>query len=49
VWISVRDEGYGFDTGALPDSTRSGKLLATHGRGIYLLRAFMEAGTQESG
>jgi len=42
VWISVRDEGYGFDTYALPDPTGSGNLLATHGRGIYLMRAFMD-------
>jgi serine/threonine-protein kinase RsbW len=49
VWISVRDEGYGFDTYALPDPTRSGKLLATHGRGIYLMRAFMDEVQFEKG
>ena len=49
VWISVRDEGYGFDTYALPDPTRSGKLLATHGRGIYLMHAFMDEVQFEKG
>jgi serine/threonine-protein kinase RsbW len=49
VWISVRDEGYGFDTYALPDPTGSGNLLATHGRGIYLMRAFMDEVQFEKG
>lgn len=49
VWISVRDEGYGFDTYALPDPTGRGNLLAAHGRGIYLMRAFMDEVRFEKG
>jgi len=49
VWISVRDEGYGFDTYALPDPTTLENRLATHGRGIYLMRAFMDEVQFEKG
>jgi anti-sigma regulatory factor (Ser/Thr protein kinase) len=49
VWISVRDEGYGFDTYALPDPTTLENRLATHGRGMNLMRAFMDEVQCEKG
>ena len=42
VSITVRDEGRGFDSGALVDPTSLGNLLLTHGRGIYLMKALMD-------
>jgi serine/threonine-protein kinase RsbW len=42
VLLTVRDEGAGFDLSAIPDPTdRHNRLLPT-GRGIYLMRAFMD-------
>ena len=42
VSITVRDEGKGFDSSRLLDPTLQEKLLITHGRGIYLMKAFMD-------
>jgi serine/threonine-protein kinase RsbW len=49
VSITVRDEGRGFDSSALPDPTSSGSLLFTHGRGIYLIKALMDEVCFEEG
>ena len=42
VSVTVRDEGEGFDSEALPDPTAPQNYLRTHGRGIYLMRALMD-------
>lgn len=38
----VRDEGLGFDPLTLPDPTNPENLLRPHGRGILLIKAFMD-------
>jgi serine/threonine-protein kinase RsbW len=40
--ITVRDEGEGFDPAALPDPLAPDNLLKSHGRGIFLIRSFMD-------
>src|SRR5438270_13237100 len=40
--IHVRDEGQGFDLGNVPDPLAEENLLSTSGRGIFLMRAFMD-------
>jgi len=40
--FSIRDGGAGFDPSALPDPTDSANLEKTSGRGILLMRAFMD-------
>ncbi len=40
--ISVGDEGDGFDPNAVPDPTTEEGLLASSGRGIALIRAYMD-------
>ena len=40
--ISVRDEGAGFDPGALADCLAPENLLKSSGRGIFLMRSFMD-------
>jgi serine/threonine-protein kinase RsbW len=42
VSITVRDEGRGFDSSAVPDPTFQGHLLLTHGCGIYLMKVLMD-------
>jgi serine/threonine-protein kinase RsbW len=42
VSIVVKDEGQGFDNNAVPDPTGPGAIEASHGRGIYLMRALMD-------
>jgi serine/threonine-protein kinase RsbW len=42
VSLTVRDEGQGFDTNALPDPTAPGAIESSHGRGIYLMKALMD-------
>jgi serine/threonine-protein kinase RsbW len=42
VSIRVRDEGSGFDPGSLPDCCAPENLLKSSGRGIFLIRAFMD-------
>ncbi len=39
---TVRDRGRGFDPGAAPDPTAEGNRLRTHGRGLLLIRAFVD-------
>jgi len=38
----IRDEGRGFDTSRVPDPTEPENLLRTSGRGLLLMRAFMD-------
>ncbi len=40
--IRIRDEGSGFDLGAVPDPLAEGNLLKVSGRGIFLIRTFMD-------
>jgi len=40
--ITVGDEGEGFDVTALPDPLAEPNLLQQSGRGIFLIRAFMD-------
>ncbi|MGD2174360.1 MAG: serine/threonine-protein phosphatase [Candidatus Brocadiaceae bacterium] len=42
VIISVADEGAGFDPADVPDPTTQDNLLASSGRGIALMRAYMD-------
>jgi len=39
---SIRDRGNGFDPSATPDPTQGDNLLATSGRGLLLIRAFVD-------
>lgn len=40
--VSVKDEGHGFDPGSIPDPTSPENLLKDSGRGIYLMRVYMD-------
>ena len=40
--IEVRDQGEGFDPANVPDPTKAENLLKTSGRGIFLMRTFMD-------
>lgn len=42
IAIRVRDEGPGFDPGALPDPLAPENMLKSSGRGIFLIRSFMD-------
>lgn len=42
VSIRVRDEGPGFDPEAVPDCCDPENLLKTSGRGIFMIRSFMD-------
>ena len=42
VMIRVRDEGHGFDPAAVPDPLAPENLLKGSGRGIFLIRSFMD-------
>ncbi|MCK4283023.1 MAG: SpoIIE family protein phosphatase [Candidatus Brocadiae bacterium] len=42
VLISVADEGEGFNPGDVPDPTDEDRLLAASGRGLALIRAYMD-------
>ncbi len=40
--ICVRDEGKGFDPAAVPDPLVSGNLMQESGRGLFLVKAYMD-------
>ena len=40
--VRVRDEGTGFDPATLPDPLAPDNLLKSSGRGIFLIRSFMD-------
>lgn len=40
--IVVRDEGVGFDPSEVPDPTHPDNLLKDSGRGLYLMRVYMD-------
>jgi serine/threonine-protein kinase RsbW len=42
VSVRVRDEGHGFDPGTLADCCAPENILKSSGRGIFLIRSFMD-------
>src|ERR1700757_4988959 len=42
VSITIRDQGLGFDSRMVPDPSAPENKLLPHGRGIYLMKAFMD-------
>lgn len=42
LYISVKDNGKGFDPSALPDPTETDNLLKDSGRGVYLMKVYMD-------
>jgi serine/threonine-protein kinase RsbW len=42
VEIEVSDQGEGFDPTSVPDPTDPANILKTSGRGIFLIRNFMD-------
>ena len=40
--ITIRDQGKGLDLGKIPDPLSPENLLKTSGRGIFLIRSFMD-------
>jgi serine/threonine-protein kinase RsbW len=42
IEISMTDEGNGFDPNAVPDPRRGENLYKTEGRGLFLMRAYMD-------
>jgi serine/threonine-protein kinase RsbW len=40
--VRVRDEGIGFDPASLPDPLAPDNILKSSGRGIFLIRSFMD-------
>jgi serine/threonine-protein kinase RsbW len=40
--VRIADQGEGFDVSSLPDPLASENLMRTSGRGIFLMRAFMD-------
>src|SRR5439155_20761443 len=40
--IEIKDQGEGFDAASVPDPTVAANLLKTSGRGIFLMRNFMD-------
>lgn len=47
--MTVRDEGRGFDFNKVTDPTTPATIYSTHGRGIYLMKAFMDEVRFEEG
>jgi serine/threonine-protein kinase RsbW len=47
--MTVRDEGGGFDFNKIPDPTTPGAIYSSRGRGIYLMKAFMDEVQFEEG
>ena len=42
IIIKVKDEGDGFDPASVPDPTEPQNLLKDSGRGVYLMRVYMD-------
>ncbi len=49
VSIAAKDEGRGFDLDKMPDPTAPENVGSVHGRGIYLMKAFMDEVRFEEG
>jgi len=41
--VTVKDAGPGFDVSKVPDPSAPENLLETHGRGVFLMRALVDA------
>jgi serine/threonine-protein kinase RsbW len=42
LFVRIKDSGSGFDPNKLPNPLATEALLSTHGRGIFLMRQFMD-------
>jgi serine/threonine-protein kinase RsbW len=42
LWLTVKDQGNGFDPTAVPNPLGSERLRAEHGRGIHLMKLMMD-------
>ena len=42
ITIRIADEGQGFDSGRVPDPVAPENIMRTSGRGIFLIRSFMD-------
>lgn len=42
AWVTVSDDGKGFDPAAVPDPTLPENIAKAHGRGLLLMRAFFD-------
>lgn len=42
IFIKITDEGEGFDPSKIPDPTQPENLLKDSGRGVYLMRVYMD-------
>ena len=42
LMISIKDNGKGFDPSSLPDPTDTDNLLKDSGRGVYLMKVYMD-------
>jgi serine/threonine-protein kinase RsbW len=49
VQIEVEDEGAGFDTGKVPSPTDDENIWKTSGRGVFLIRHFMDKAEYSEG
>ena len=49
LWLTVKDQGNGFDPTAVPDPLDPERLRAEHGRGIHLMKLSMDEVTFERG
>jgi serine/threonine-protein kinase RsbW len=49
IRIRVRDEGQGFDVSKVPDPTAPENIESEHGRGILMMRTFMDEVRYEAG
>jgi len=49
ISIVVKDQGRGFDPGAVPDPTAPENIGAEHGRGIWLMKSVMDEVSFECG
>jgi serine/threonine-protein kinase RsbW len=43
IWITVHDEGIGFDLSTIPDPTDPQRFMACAGRGIYIMKQVMDS------
>ena len=49
VWLTVKDQGKGFDSNGVPDALAPERLEAEHGRGIRLMQLAMDQVSFEGG
>ena len=47
--IVVKDEGSGFDPRGVPDPTTGAAVFSEHGRGVFMMKAFMDEVSYEQG